>query len=312
MGISCSLSIQKNHGFGIKARRALRSNQKMDPDEKQRLELILNSASYKLAEQDAEFFKKEVLRPIRVQLELLKIESILNQEKIDSTIVLFGSSRIFDSARASQRLEAARADLEQDPKNKEKQKAVARAERLLAKSKYYAAAKRFSQIVSSSCQVQGHCDYVVTTGGGPGIMEAGNRGAFEVGAKSVGLNITLPAEQLPNSYITPELCFQFHYFAVRKMHFLLRAKALVVFPGGFGTLDELFDALTLRQTQRMQKIPIILFGKAFWDQVIHFQFLADEGVIDEEDLDLIDYAETPEEAWDIIARFHSVGKKANF
>jgi uncharacterized protein (TIGR00730 family) len=145
---------------------------------------------------------------------------------------------------------------------------------------------------------------VIVTGGGPGIMEAGNRGAHETGGKSVGLNISLPAEQAPNPYITPELCFQFHYFAMRKMHFLLRAKALIVFPGGFGTLDELFDALTLRQTRRMQEIPIILFGREYWSKVIDFRFLADEGVIADEHQDLISYAETPREAWEIITRFH--------
>ena len=164
--------------------------------------------------------------------------------------------------------------------------------------------RKFAQLVSQTCQLDGQCDYVITTGGGPGIMEAANRGAHDVGAKSIGLNITLPAEQVPNPYITPNLCFQFHYFALRKMHFLMRAKALVVFPGGFGTLDELFDALTLRQTHRMQQIPIILFGRDYWSHVIDFQFLADEGVIADEHLDLIAYAETPEEAWNIICQFH--------
>ncbi len=146
--------------------------------------------------------------------------------------------------------------------------------------------------------------HVVVTGGGPGIMEAANRGAADAGAPSIGLNITLPREQEPNRYITPELCFQFHYFALRKMHFLLRAAALVVFPGGFGTLDELFDALTLRQTRRMQEIPIIMYSRQYWDRVIDFQFLADEGAIADEDLDLISYAETPEEIWDTIVDFH--------
>ena len=174
----------------------------------------------------------------------------------------------------------------------------------MAKSKYYDAAQNFAKIVSVAGQKHDHYDYVITTGGGPGIMEAGNRGAFEVGCKSMGLNITLPEEQAPNPYISPELCFQFHYFALRKMHFLFRAKALVVFPGGFGTLDELFDALTLRQTQRMQDIPIILFGRDYWEQVINFAFLADEGVIRDEHLDLISYAESPEEAWNIISDFH--------
>jgi len=150
----------------------------------------------------------------------------------------------------------------------------------------------------------------VMTGGGPGIMEAANLGAYEVGKKSIGLNITLPQEQVPNPYITPELCFQFHYFALRKLHFLFRAKALVVFPGGFGTLDELFDALTLRQTERMQAIPIILFGREYWSRVIDFQFLADEGVINDDHLDLISYAETPEEAWELIQRFHREAETA--
>ena len=175
-----------------------------------------------------------------------------------------------------------------------------RSERLLEKSNYYDAAREFSRIVSTTCQIDGQCDYVIVTGGGPGIMEAANRGAFDVGAKSAGLNIHLPAEQAPNPYITPELCFQFHYFALRKMHFLLRAKALVAFPGGFGTLDEMFDALTLRQTRRMQDIPIILFGRAYWEQVIDFQFLADEGVITDAHLKLFCYADTPEEAWNQI------------
>ena len=166
------------------------------------------------------------------------------------------------------------------------------------------AAQEFARLVTSESQPGGTAHYVIVTGGGPGIMEAGNRGAYEAGGKSVGLNISLPAEQAPNPYITPDLCFQFHYFAMRKMHFLLRAKALIVFPGGFGTLDELFDALTLRQTHRMQEIPIVLFGREYWDEVIDFHFLADEGVIADEHLDLISYAETPSEAWDIITRFH--------
>jgi hypothetical protein len=155
-------------------------------------------------------------------------------------------------------------------------------------------------------QTNGACDYVIVTGGGPGIMEAANRGAFEANSKSIGLNISLPAEQRPNPFITPELCFQFQYFAMRKLHFLMRAKALVVFPGGFGTLDELFDALTLRQTHRMQSIPIILFGRDYWSTVINFEFLADEGVIADEHLELVQYAETPEEAWQVICDYHGL------
>ena len=183
---------------------------------------------------------------------------------------------------------------------------MAQAERLLAKSRYYETARAVRPAGGRELPAAtGACDYVIVTGGGPGIMEAANRGAFDVRAKSIGLNISLPLEQQPNPYITPDLCFQFHYFAIRKFHFLLRAKALVVFPGGFGTLDELFEVLTLRQTGRMQHIPIILFGREYWEQVINFQFLADEGTIDDEDLDLFRYVETAEEAWEIIRQVPS-------
>ena len=183
-------------------------------------------------------------------------------------------------------------------------RAVKRYERLLAKAHFYDAAKKFAQLVSRENQKNECREFVVVTGGGPGIMEAGNRGAFEAGCKSIGLNIRLPAEQAPNPYITPDLCFQFRYFALRKMHFLLRAKALVIFPGGFGTLDELFEVLTLRQTNRIQAMPIILFHRDYWRRVIDFEFLADEGVIEDQHLELISYAETPEEAWNLIQTFH--------
>jgi hypothetical protein len=276
----------------------------MTPDEQERLQKILGSPSYRLAEEDTEFLKHAELRPVRMQLELLKIEMGLNQHHINSTIVVFGGTLIVDRPAAELRLAQARQALAESPQDPSLQRAVFRAERLLAKSRFYDAAREFCSIVSRSGQVEGRADYVILTGGGPGIMEAANRGAFDAGAKSLGLNITLPEEQLPNPYITPELCFQFHYFALRKMHFLMRAKALVVFPGGIGTLDELFDALALRQTRRMQAIPIILFGREYWERVIDFPFLADEGVIADADLQLIDYAETPREAWEIIARFH--------
>jgi hypothetical protein len=236
-------------------------------------------------------------------LELLKPELHLEEQNVKSTIVVFGSTQIVEQPEAQRRLQAAQQAQAADAHNPRLARAVRRAQRIVAKSHYYEAARQFTRLVSSTCQKNGRCDYVVVTGGGPGIMEAANRGAYDVGAKSAGLNITLPAEQIPNPYITPELCFQFHYFALRKMHFLLRAAALVVFPGGFGTLDELFDALTLRQTNRMQQIPIVLYSRQYWDQVINFQFLADEGVIADEDLGLISYAETPEEAWEMIRRF---------
>jgi uncharacterized protein (TIGR00730 family) len=199
----------------------------------------------------------------------------------------------------------ASAASEQAPDDSGLKRVVARAERVLAKAHYYEKAREFARLVSSECQVNGRCNYVVVTGGGPGLMEAANRGAYDVGAKSIGLNITLPQEQAPNPYITPELCFQFRYFALRKMHFLMRARALVIFPGGFGTLDELFEVLTLRQTGRMQEIPVILFGREYWESAINWQFFADEGVIADHHLNLIQFAETAEEAWEIISSFRA-------
>ncbi len=269
-----------------------------------RRKAILSSTSYLLAEVDTAFLRSEDLRPVRFQLELLKPEMLQDRENIQSTVVVFGSAQIYPREEAQRRLTALEIELRQQPDDPLLQRRVARAKSLLDKSRYYDAAREFARIVSSTCQTERRCDYVVVTGGGPGIMEAANRGAYDVGAKSVGLNITLPEEQAPNPFITPELCFQFRYFAIRKMHFLLRAKALVVFPGGFGTLDELFEVLTLRQTRRMQAIPVILFGREYWDKIVNFQALADEGVISDEHLSLITYAETPEEAWNIVANFH--------
>lgn len=268
------------------------------------LEKIIHSPSYRVAYRDVEFLSGADLRPVRMQLELLKPEMAFEKHAIRSTIVVFGSTRVVEPAAAQRDLDLARARLADTPNDRRRKRAVARAERILAKSHYYDAAREFGRIVSEYGQAHGPNDYVVVTGGGPGIMEAANRGAYDVQAKSVGLNIRLPLEQLPNPYITPELCFQFHYFAMRKLHFLLRAKALVVFPGGFGTLDELFDALTLRQTGRMQEIPIIIFGREYWEKVIDFRFMADEGTIGDEELDLYRYAETAQEAWEMILRFH--------
>ncbi len=269
------------------------------------LEAIVHSPSYRLAEADAEFLRLPETRPVRVQLELLKPEFLLTKHNVNSTIVVFGGTQIVEPHVARSRCDKAAAALEKDSQNSKLQRALERAQRIEAKAHYYDQARQFARIVTSTCQVDGQCDYVIVTGGGPGIMEAANRGAYDVGAKSVGLNITLPAEQVPNPYITPELCFQFHYFALRKLHFLLRAKALIVFPGGFGTLDELFDALTLRQTNRMQEIPIVLYGSAYWKRALNLNFLADEGVIADAHLDLIQYCDDPQHAWDIIAKFHN-------
>lgn len=268
------------------------------------LQAILDSPSYRLAARDEAFLAKPDLRPVRVMLELLKPELTLTEQNVDSTIVVFGSTQILPANEAERRLAIAERHLEEAPHDARRKRAVERATKVAAKSRYYEEARQFARLVTSEGKRGSRHENVVVTGGGPGVMEAANRGAHDVGGVSIGLNITLPHEQRPNPYITPDLCFQFHYFAIRKMHFLLRAKALVVFPGGFGTLDELFDALTLRQTGRMQEIPIILYGREYWDRLIDFRFLADEGTISDEHLDLIDYAESPTEALALIKEFH--------
>ena len=261
--------------------------------------------NYLLAEEDGPFLKRPELRPVRLQLELLKPEILLDEHSVNSTLVVFGGTQIVERDEAERRLALIEQLPAQTPEEiAKKSRLIDRARRVVAKSHYYDAAREFSRIVSTEAQEEGNLDLVVITGGGPGIMEAANRGAWEAKCKSIGLNITLPEEQLPNAYITPDLCFQFRYFAIRKMHFLLRAKGLVVFPGGFGTLDELFEVLTLRQVGRMQPIPVILYGTEFWQGVINFQFLADEGVIRDEHLELISYADSPQQAWDIIRTFY--------
>jgi uncharacterized protein (TIGR00730 family) len=267
---------------------------------------LQQSPAYCRADQDIEFLKRDELRPVRLQLELLKPELIQQEERIQSTIVVFGSARLVEPAEAKARLEKARAALAKKPKDRTRQRAVAMARQQLKLAPFYDEAREFGRLVSSTCQIDGRCDYVVVTGGGPGIMEAANRGAADVGAKSVGLNITLPHEQTPNPYITPSLCFQFKYFAIRKMHFLLRARALVAFPGGFGTLDELFETLTLTQTGKVSGLTIVLMGRAFWDKLINWPALVEAGLIGEEDLKLFHYAETAQEAWDLISRNHGV------
>ena len=273
-------------------------------DDEARLASILASPSYRLAHEDLDLLNLPALRPVRMQLELLKPEMFLERLGVRSTIVVFGGGSIVPREVAQERLTAANAALAAAPDGERERRDVDRAKAVLAKSHYYDEAREFSRIVSLDCKDHDPGDYVIVTGGGPGIMEAANRGAYDVNCKSIGLNITLPREQQPNSFITPELCFQFRYFALRKMHFVMRAKALVIFPGGFGTLDELFQVLTLRQTNRMQEIPIIMYGRAYWDGVLNLQRLADEGVIADEHLDLVQFAETPQEAWDTILRFH--------
>ncbi len=275
-----------------------------DPQES--LEKITQSPSYRLAYEDIDFLKSPRLRAARMELEFLKPELTLDDHGIENTIVVFGSTRIVEPAEACRRLEEARQRLAQQPDDTVRQRAVTQAERIVAKSRYYDIAREFARLVSQNGYAEGKPHFTVMTGGGPGIMEAANRGADDIGAKSVGLNIALPMEQAPNTFISPELCFQFRYFAIRKFHFVLRAMALVVFPGGFGTIDELFEVLTLRQTGRMQHIPVILVGREYWDRVVDFAFLADEGVIVDEDLKLFEFADTAETAWKIIREFHGL------
>jgi uncharacterized protein (TIGR00730 family) len=256
------------------------------------------SSSYRLAYQDEEFLLQDELRPVRLQLELLKPELILQENHIESTVVIFGSARIRDPETAEAQLVSAQAEYGKSKNDPALEQKVDIARRALANSRFYEEARKLGGLISSNT---GKDMLVVITGGGPGIMEAANRGAHEAGIPSIGMNIVLPFEQAPNPYVTPELAFQFHYFAIRKMHLLMRAKALVAFPGGFGTLDELFETLTLIQTQKVAVIPVLLFGKKFWERVVNFNALVEEGTISAKDLDLFRYVETAAEAWEIIS-----------
>lgn len=233
------------------------------------------SPAYRLAFADEDFLCREELRPVRLQLELLKPQLILDEHGIESTVVLFGGARIPEPT----------------------QKETARTKTLADLSTYYEEARLFSQRMTERSNGK---ENVIVSGGGPGVMEAANRGAMDAGGKSIGLNIVLPHEQAPNEYVTPELCFNFHYFAIRKMHFLMRASAICVFPGGFGTMDEMFESLTLMQTGRMECVPFLLFGREFWEKIINWEALADAGTISQDDLDLFRFVETADEAIDII------------
>ena len=245
--------------------------------------------AYKLAFDDKDFLTREELRPVRLQLELLKPEMILTERGIESTVILFGGARIPEPGK-----DAWAAKNATQKKNLE------------ANAKYYTEAREFARLASLYSATTYNKEMVVTTGGGPGVMEAGSRGADDVGAPSIGLNIVLPHEQAPNEYVTPDLCFNFHYFAIRKMHFLMRAKAIAVFPGGFGTMDEMFEALTLIQTKRMEPVPFLLFGKEFWTKVINFKELVDQGTISPDDLDLFHFVDTAEEGWALIANHYEL------
>jgi uncharacterized protein (TIGR00730 family) len=253
--------------------------------------------AYRLAFQDKDFLLRQELRPVRFQLELLKTEMLLDEANIASTFVMYGSARIPSPDKADAVLAAAVTD---------EQKVVAN--RLVEKSKYYTIAHKLAHLAATKgpCGNEGERHFVVTSGGGPSIMEAANRGAVDAGAETIGLNIVLPHEQAPNDYVTPHLSFQFHYFALRKMHFLLRARAVAVFPGGFGTFDEFFELLTLIQTGKMEPIPILLYGKEFWDRVVNFDELAKEGVINAADLNLFTRVETAEEGWRVVEQFYGL------
>ncbi len=262
-----------------------------------RQKTIVASPSFAKADRDLDFLSHEDLRGLRLQLDYSKAEMMLRQHGIEQTIVVFGSTRIPDPVVAEARLAEARAS---GPA-----RAIAIAERRVALSRYYTVARDLGGLVGTAHGDPAHNTVVIATGGGPGIMEAANRGADDVGARSIGLNIHLPFEQYPNPYITPELCFGFHYFAIRKLHFLMRARALVACPGGFGTLDELFETLTLIQTHKFDPVPVVLVGESFWRQAFNVDFLADEGVIADEDKALFWYAETAEEAWASILAWYA-------
>lgn len=263
-------------------------------------------AAYRLASEDVEFLAKDELRPVRLQLELMKPEYYLQKEGIGSTVVVFGSARLRSLDEAQLRLRRAEAAIDKGGEEESSGNELAAARREVSYARYYEEARTFANLVSTRFQQEMRRDFVVVTGGGPGIMEAANRGAHEAGARSVGLNITLPREQHPNVYISKELCFRFRYFALRKMHFLLRAKALIVFPGGYGTLDELFEVLTLVQTGKIKPIPVILVGQEFWKRAVDFEFLAGEGMIDPADLGLFQIVDDAHSAVRAVCNFYGL------
>jgi hypothetical protein len=275
-----------------------------DPDAPARIKAILDNPSSRRSDLDLEFLEEYAVRGVRLQLDYLKPELLLEEHGIGNTIVVFGSTRICEPAAAHRTVATLKAALADDRADKVLAHRLAVAERILAKSHYYDVAREFGRLVgAANATADGpHC--TIATGGGPGIMEAANRGAFDAGAKTVGFNISLPHEQYPNPYITPGLGFNFHYFAMRKLHFLLRAKALVACPGGFGTFDELFEALTLVQTGKVKPMPVVLVGESYWRHAVDIEFLVDEGVVAQEDRELFFFAETAREIWDGILHWY--------
>ena len=276
-----------------------------DPEAPQRIRALLESPTYRQADRDPEFLDLDATRGVRLQIDYLKAELLLEQYGVEHSIVVFGGTRILEPHAAHRRVAALTSQLAQDPDNRDLKRTLAVAERILAKSPYYEIARELGRIVGRCGGGPDDCRIMLVTGGGPGIMEAANRGAHDVGAKSIGLNITLPREQFPNPYITPELCFRFHYFSTRKLHFLLRARALVAFPGGYGTLDEVFETLTLGQSRTIEPVPVVLVGEEYWRRVFDIDFLVDEGVIALEDRALFRYAETAAQIWQTILEWHA-------
>ncbi len=264
------------------------------------LNLIINSDTYKLAYEDIGLLSRNEMRGVRMLLEITKPDLILEENKILSTIIIFGGANLTQRSKTKEKIAYTKKLIKKDPKSILLKRNLKRLEKLLLMSHYYQSARNLSKLASIENQNNNYNSHVIVTGGGPGIMEAANRGAFEVNCKSIGLNISIPNEQVPNAFITPGLCFKFNYFALRKIHFVMRSIAAVFFPGGFGTLDELFELLTLRQTGIKNKIPIILFGREYWDKLINFEYLADLGLISDEDLNIFEYADTASEAWEII------------
>ncbi|MCP5142702.1 MAG: LOG family protein [Gammaproteobacteria bacterium] len=278
----------------------------VDPTAPSRLEQIMASPSYRRADRDIDFLERSEMRGLRLQLEYEKAELLLREAGVDHSIVAFGSTRITEPALARRKRDEAAAELAARPDDPARARRLAVAERIVAKSRYYDIAREFGRIVANANGPPANCRMVLMTGGGPGMMEAANRGVHDMGGRTVGLNIDLPHEQFPNCYLTPELSLRFRYFALRKMHFMLRAKAIVAFPGGFGTIDELFEALTLIQTRTIAPLPVVLVGEEFWRGVVDFDYLAAEGVIDPEDLDIFWFAETATEIWNGILDWHEL------
>jgi len=277
---------------------------KTDAQIDKRVRAIINSPGYRQADQDIDFLNQDITRGVRLQIDYLKAEGLLQQAGIEHTIVVYGSARIKDPHKAQAIVDRLQAATEDEKNADSWKKALDNAMRDLGYSEYYRQAQHLGRLVGASGMGPSDARVTLVTGGGPGIMEAANRGADEVGAKSVGLNISLPYEQMPNPYISPDLCMRFHYFAMRKLHFVKRAKALVAFPGGFGTLDELFGLLTLVQTHKVEPVPIVLVGKSHWTKLINFELLINEGLVEAKDVALFTLLDSAEEAWNFILEWY--------